>query len=843
MDYGYETLGDNVVPSNYDIKLELDLAKFQYQGYESIDVIIKSKTDSVFLNAKDMDIIDAEIEQNGKKHFASITSIPEKEQIELKLRDKLSGNAKIQIRFRGYNNDKMYGFYRSSYKNEGVTEYMLTTQFEAADARAAFPCFDEPAFKSTFNLSLVMPKGFDAISNTEIKSQTTKGDKKVVVFETTPKMSDYLLYIGVGKFEYTEGELDGLKIRVVSTPGKKSMCKLPLEFTRKFVAYYQKYFSVKYPLKKLDIIAVPDFAVGAMENWGAITFREVRLLADQNTAVANKQGIAEVIAHELAHQWFGDLVTMKWWNDLWLNESFATFMSYKAVDATFPEWRMGTQYLLNVMGTALNADALESTHPISVNVNNPKEIDSIFDEISYEKGGSVLHMLEDYSGHEIFRKGLSDYLKAYSYANATKYDLWNAIDKAASKAKEQKKIKYVAGYWIDNPGYPVVKCSSKGGAVSASQERFTMLGSNNKGIWPIPIHTISDKGKQLTILMEGKAAKFNVGDADWVKLNYTQSGLYRVLYDDANLERLGKAISNGSLNGTEAWGIENDLFVIARSGMIKLSKYTDFIERYCLDRIDEYPLNFSISGHLSWLQFTLYDTKLHQKIDSISLAYHEKILKKLGWERKSNESDITTILRSMAISGLGLTGHKPTAKKAAELFNDYINGGKAIEPNIRGAVYKISAWNGNADTHEKLIELYKKEPNPEEQRRLLIALAMFRDPALLSKTLDFSFSDSVRLQDSYIPSFAMADNPCGKLIVWKWSKKNWHVMLGKFISGTHLLKRYVENMRVISDKRSLSDFDRFFAEKENMRQDIEGPVRKTAERIKINIRFLEANLK
>ncbi len=830
-------------PSNYKIRLDLDFDRFEYIGHESITVTVRRSAGVIALNAKDIDIIEASVDYGKSRLEAALRIIPESERIELRLKRAIAGSAVVNIKFKGRNNDRMYGFYRSSYKAAGKTCHMLTTQFEAADARAAFPCFDEPAFKATFDLSLVMDKDLEALSNTEIKSQKVVGNRKEIAFETTPRMSDYLLYIGVGRFEYTEGSLGGLKIRVISTPGKKAMCALPLEFAKKFVSFYQQYFGVAYPLKKLDLIAVPDFAVGAMENWGAITFREIALLADESTSVANKQRIAEVIAHELAHQWFGDLVTMKWWNDLWLNESFATFMSYKAIEATFPEWDMGTQYFLDVIGTAFNADALESTHPISVDVKNPKEIDSIFDEISYEKGGSVLHMIEDYSGKETFRSGLSSYIKAHAYSNATKQDLWKAIDRAAAKSGRDKKVGNVAGYWVTKPGYPIIKCKVKGTTVSVSQERFTMLGRERKGTWPIPLHIMDDRGTQKMLLMQGRSIKFKTAVNGWVKLNYGQSGLYRVSYDAATLPKLGAAISSGKLKGKDAWGIENDLFTMARCGKIQLNDYTDFLRRYCMGDPDSYPINFSVSGHLAWLQFMLYGTRLQGKIDELILYYNDKAINEIGWTKKQGEANTTTMLRAMAVSSLGITGHRKTIEKANELFSSYISTGKQIDPNIRGAVYKIAAWNGNAGLHKKLQELYKKTTNPEEQRRIIIALGMFRDESLLQETLDFSFSSNVKLQDAYIPAAIIADNPFGKMLIWDWSKRNWPMMLTKFMSGTHILRKYVENMDGMADKKSLTEFNKFFGDKKNIREDIDRSVSKTAERIEANINFINANIK
>ena len=397
--YKHQTLGDNVIPVNYKLCIEPNFKTFKFNGDCTIAVKIKKKTSTVLLNAKELKIKSAAV-LSGKKEVRCAFSLDGKlERLSIKTEEPISGAATLRISYQGIHNDKLYGFYRSKYMEGKRERYVMTSQFEAPDARAAFPCFDEPGFKATFDLSLLVDKDMTALSNTPRKSSRKVGSRKLVTFLTTPKMSTYLLYMGVGKFEAIGDDAGRVRTHVITTPGKKELGKIALDYGKRLLAAEEKYFGIDFPLPKMDLIAVPDFAVGAMENWGAITFREYGFLTDAKQASAGiKQRICEVIAHELVHQWFGDLVTMKWWDDLWLNESFATFMSYKIADTVFPELKMLLNYYETRFPSAFGVDAFKSTHPISVNVNSPEEINSLFDMVSYSKGSTVLNMLEDFVG-------------------------------------------------------------------------------------------------------------------------------------------------------------------------------------------------------------------------------------------------------------------------------------------------------------------------------------------------------------------------------------------------------------------------------------------------------------
>ena len=460
----------DVIPINYRLTFEPDLKKFTFHGMESIYVHCKNSTKIITMHCAELKIISCQV-KSGKKIIKSIPkTVTKTEELQITLSEKIKGDVIIDLEFQGILNDRLLGFYRSQYIQNGKTKYLATTQFEAADARRAFPCWDEPEAKATFEISIIADNKFTAISNMPIKSKKKINNKTIYNFMKTPIVSTYLIYLGVGEFEYLTGKIGKTQIRVITTKGNKSKGKFSLDLGKKLLTSYEKYFGIKYPLPKLDLIAVPDFAAGAMENWGAITFRETILLYDPKTSsTKTKQFIAEVISHEIAHMWFGNLVTMKWWNDLWLNESFATFMATKFVDKFYPEWDLWNQFVEDAMNVAMGLDSLKTTHPIDVKVNSPAEIREIFDAISYDKGGCVLRMLEHYVGEPNFQKGLKKYLSDFKYKNAKGQDLWDAIGKASKMP-----VTSMINTWLKQPGFPLVEINQDGNTLKLQQKRYLL---------------------------------------------------------------------------------------------------------------------------------------------------------------------------------------------------------------------------------------------------------------------------------------------------------------------------------------------------------------------------------
>ncbi len=837
----HKTLGDNVVPVNYDLTFETNLKTFRYTGTETVRAKIMKPTNLIKMNADELRIGKASVVSKGKRFGARVSYNKKEQEMTLRLKSRVSGDVEITIGFTGKNNDGLYGFYRSRYTGRGRSGYILTTQFEPADARHAFPCFDEPAFKAAFDIHLIIDKKLDAISNMPVTSTKPYAHgKKIVTFRTTPVMSPYLLYLGVGRYEYLNGSLGNLKLRLITVPGKIKYAKMAMEFAKKSVAYYQKYFGIRYPLPKLDLIGIPDFSAGAMENWGAITFREVDLLGDSKlSSVAVMQRIASVVAHEIAHQWFGDLVTMQWWNDLWLNESFATFMSYKAVDSAYPEWDSMLQYVLDNTGAALAADQLNTTHPINVFVNEPGEVNQVFDDISYAKGGSLLGMLEDYVGAETFRKGLHSYLSANGYRNATTYDLWSSLGRAAKKDRKRIDVGRVAGYWVDHPGYPIVNVEQQAnGALELDQERFLLLEREKSSqIWPIPLHyTVG--GKPGFMLFDSKKAEIKANAEEYTKLNLSQKGIYRVGYPTEQLRKLGALIKEKRLAPLDSFGVEDDLFSLARSCRITLDDYLDFVERYCMDA--EYPLSESVSGHLNGVMLRFYGRKPYERIRRISLRYHSRLLNELGWEKKEGERSVMTMLRAQTVGALGMCGDERVISTTAEMFEG-AKKGKGIAPDLKSAVYRTCAWNGGAGTFEAIKSMFKRAELPEDRIRLQGSMGAFRDEGILTEALEFAVSGAVRYQDSYITPANISGNPVGRKLLWDWIRRNWKMLMKRNAPGTHMLKSYVADLRAADDEGTLSEIRSFFSKKENVRNDIKKDIAQTLETIEINMRFVEKN--
>jgi tricorn protease interacting factor F2/3 len=837
-----ETLGDNVVPAVYYLEVESNLKTFRFNGLETIEVNVRKPTDTIALNSAELTVKEVAVESAGAKQKAAVTFNKAKEQAILKLGKKVNGKVSISLRFSGIHNDKMYGFYRSRYAAGGKEHYLLTTHFEPADARKAFPCFDEPEMKAVFHISMVVDKRLECISNMPVKKETPIGKgKKRVSFLPTPRMSTYLVYLSAGNYDYAEGSVDDVKIRVLASKGKRHLLDMPLEYAKKFLRHYEDYFGIKYPLPKLDLLGIPDFAMGGMENWGAITFRETGLLGSEKSAVTSKQRIAVVISHEIAHQWFGDLVTMKWWDDIWLNESFADYMSYKAIDAVFPEWKMLTQYLEDSVSGAFSADQLKATRPVRMMVDNPAEMAAAIDRgITYDKGGTILRMMEDYAGPRVFRKGLHTYLKNNAYANATERNLWEAIDEASRKEGNKTLARDVAKYWIDNPGYPLVSVSRSARGYLLAQSRF-IISKDEKAPskWPIPITYTFDGKASRKLLMSGSACTIPAGDSEWVKLNLGQNGLYRIRYESDIEDRLGKAIRNGKINAVDAWGVEGDLFSFARSGRIPLTEYIDFVSDYCFDC--GYPLNGSLLSHLSWFNSMLYGTSLSDTAREPLAAYSRQFLDRLGLKRKKGESNVDTMFRSATFLNLGLSGDKEISEKAARMFHSYVDGGADLDRNLRSAVYCTAAWTGGSDVFGMLVKGYRRETAPDEKLRFLSALSFFREKPLINKALEFVMSKDVRYQDVLFVPVNMSSNPVARHVLMKWNAANWKILMERYSPITKIMPNFVLALSGTSSESAKSEIVSFFSKKSNLRDDFEPELRKTLERIDTNIRFMKAN--
>ena len=821
----------DINPINYELIFTPDLKQFKFGGQETITADCKKATKSISLNCAEIKIIFCHVQNKGKT-IGSTTKINEKkEELQITLKEKINGQAKIIIEFQGILNDRLLGFYRSQYQQGGKTKYLATTQFEAADARRAFPCWDEPEAKATFDITIIADNKFTAISNMPVKTKTKLGNKTSYKFSKTPIMSTYLIYLGVGEFEYLNGKVGKIQIRVVTTKGNKSKGKFSLDLGKKLLVSYEKYFGIKYPLPKLDLIAVPDFAAGAMENWGAITFRETILLYDSKTSsTRTKQFIAEVISHEIAHQWFGNLVTMEWWNDLWLNESFATFMATKFVDKFYPEWDLWNQFVEDAMNVAMGLDSLKTTHPIDVTVNSPSEIREIFDAISYDKGGCILRMLEDYVGEPNFRKGLMAYLKAFKYKNAKGQDLWDAIGKASKMP-----VSSMVNSWLKQPGFPLVEIQQDGNKLQIKQNRYLLEKDkkSSKGLWKIPL-TIGFSDNTVTKLFSTKSMSIKTPKSIGFVGNYGRKGFYRVKYDEGILLDLKMLVDQKQISPIDRWAIQNDLYSLCVSGNEQVRNYLDFSDAYYEE--DSYLSSINVAHNLAGLYFRAFDEKFSEEIRDYAVNYFRKILFDLGWEPKKSDKHTDALLRSFAISTLGRMDDVEVAHEAKRRYDQFLRSSNSLSPDLIEPICSIAAWNGNSKTHSELVKLYKNAKTMEEKIRFLGAMCGFKDQKLLKKSLDFSQTSEVRSQNMPLPIMKVAANPYGKKILWPWLKQNWKKLNKKVGHGNPLFNRIVASITLIADDSMEKEIKQFF--KKNPTPGTERTQSQTLERIRINSKFL-----
>jgi len=780
-------LSPHVMPLEYDIHLHPDLENFTFEGLETISLSLTKPTKEIVLHSKEIQIETAKIGDV----FAKISYDTKSETAILKFSKPIqAGKIKLVIVFKGILNDKMRGFYRSKYAIAGKEYHMATTQFEATDARRAFPCFDEPAQKAVFHVSLVIPKGKTAISNTlPVSVKEHEAGYEVVKFSPTPKMSTYLLAFIVGDFEHIEKKSKGgVIVRVHTTPGKVHQAQFALDVTVKMLEFYERYFDIKYPLNTLDTIAIPDFTSLAMENWGAITYREIGLLIDpERTSIRNKQMIATVIAHELAHQWFGNLVTMEWWTHLWLNEGFASYISYLAVDHMFPEWDMWTQFSVEDLGVALRLDALHHTHPIEVPVHHPDEIGEIFDEVSYSKGASVIRMLAAYLGEKDFRDGLRYYLKKHSYKNTETVHLWEAFEKISKKP-----VSKMMHNWTSKSGYPVVKAQLNGSDLYWTQERFFLS--------PASKQKAKDKTKwEIPVLVEKKK--------DWLKVNIGESGFYRTSYSHAMLEKLKAPVRNKELSPRDRLGIIRDLFALSEAGTIPTTDALEFLEAY--QNEENYTVWVELASGLGRLEQVVAKTPLEAGVNKLILKLFSPLALKLGWDKKKGESHADSLLRPLAIARAGRAGDKKVISEAKNIFLK-IQKNQPVNPDVRGATYSIVATHGGMKEYKIFEDMYKKATLHEEKNRIGGALGDFKDVKVLCETLNFAMSSNVRPQDTTSIISSVGANPNGRDIWLKCLKTNWKTLVSRYGDGGHTLGRLVKAISGSAEAKHFKLFKEFF---------------------------------
>ena len=811
-------LVSHLKPERYQISLKPDLDAFVFEGEETITLSLAKKVKEITLHSVDLDIESAVVVQNKVKTFATKISYDKKAETATFAFSKSldTGKAKLTLVFKGILNDKMHGFYRSRYEVDGKEYHLATTQFEATDARRAFPCFDEPAIKATFDIKLIVPNKSTAISNTIPTSiREHSAGYQVVEFSPTPKMSTYLVAFIVGDLEFIERKTkEGVLVRVFTTPGKKHQAEFALDCAVKSLSFFTKYFDIPYPMSVLDMVAIPDFASGAMENWGAVTYREEALLVDtDNSSASAKQRVAMMVAHELSHQWFGNLVTMEWWTHLWLNEGFASYIAYLAVDHIFPEWEIWTEFVSNDLGNALSLDSLKHTHPIEAPVHHPDEISEIFDAVSYSKGASVIRMLAEYLGEKDFRDGLRYYLKKHSYKNTSTVHLWEAFEKVSKKPI--KKMMYA---WTGKAGYPILEVSRLDSKLEISQSRFFRSPISKKEtkdnmIWQVPVSIIGEEqtGKEKFMLnKKSQRIKTEFGNG-WVKLNAGESSVVRINYAPALWKLLTGPVSKKELSPVDRLGLARDSFDLAMSGDLDTPTALDFASAY------KNETNFAV-----WSELATGLNAIDNLIDGESFAsgykkYSQEIfapmVEKVGWKKKTGDSHSDILLRSLILDNAAKYGDQSVVAKSQALFKSIKKGRNPVQADLRGVVYNTVARYGGKVEYEKILEMHRSTSLHEEKNRIATALARFPQKELIERTLKFALSKEIRAQDTMSIVGAVLSNPKGRDLGWKFVKKEWPVFLERY-GGGKSLSRIVSYLGVFVRERDVLDIEKFFMKNE-----------------------------
>jgi puromycin-sensitive aminopeptidase len=665
--------------------------------------------------------------------------------------------------------------------------------------------------KAVFSVTLVVDEGLMAVSNGRQLSETKRSNGKIAVkFADTIKMSTYLVCFVVGKLEATDPvDVDGTPLRIIFVPGKRHMADFALEVGAFTLRFFADYYGIPYPGDKLDMIALPDFAAGAMENLGAITYRETALLADTSVAShADLERVADVIAHEIAHMWFGDLVTMKWWNGIWLNEAFATFMEMLAVDAFRPEWQRWNSFSIG-RASAMVTDGLISTRPIEFTVRRPEECESMFDILTYEKGAAVLRMLEQYLGAKEFQRGIGLYLKSHEYANAETTDLWDAIEEATGEPSRK-----IMDSWIFQGGHPVVsvETTEEGNGLKLTQQRFRYLASEDDTSvnWQVPVMMrvkTADGIETRKVLVESGSATVELGaPVEWVVANDRGAGFFRARYTPELLASLTASVQD-TLSPVERFNLVSDTWASVLAGLTPVS---DFL---ALARLfgTETDRNVWVAL-LSGLEFLhrMLPAADRPKLQQLVRELVSPSVQRLGWERQDGETDLTAQLRGTLIAALGTTGEdKPTQERARELHAAYVNDRSAVDRDVVPAVISIAAHTGDAATYDLFWSRYKAAATPQEETRYLFALANFRDRTLLQRTLDATLTPEIRTQNAPFLIGSLMTNLDGGDLAWAYVKAHWDEMVARYPDNTHV--RMLAGITALSTPELAAEIEEFFS--------------------------------
>jgi puromycin-sensitive aminopeptidase len=830
-----------VEPERYELTLKPDLETATFSGEENVRVIVHEDTDVIKCNSFELEILAAElIEDDGTKIAGTVTLDDHDTQIAtIALASTArAGTATLHLTFSGILNDKLAGFYRSTYKDdEGVERVIATTQMEATDARRAFPCWDEPEFKAVFGVTLIVDDGLAAFSNGAVQESKDLGNgKRQITFDDTMKMSTYLVAFVVGPLVETDAvDVDGVPLKVACVPGREHLASFALEIGAASLRYYTNYFKIPYPGDKVDMIALPDFAFGAMENLGCITYRETALLVDSERASRVEiERVADVVSHELAHMWFGDLVTMKWWNGIWLNEAFATFMEIKGVHDFKPSWERWVSFGLE-RGAAMAVDSLENTRPIEFPVGNPEEARGMFDLLTYQKGGAVLRMLEQFIGEEEFREGISQYLNKHAYANAETSDLWDALE-----ASSDQPVRSMMDTWILQGGYPIVRVERAGDyTVTISQKRFGYGDKRwDNPLWHVPVGIRYGVGgeeiEQKILLTTEQTTVAPPEGAEYMIVNSRSDGFYRVSYETELLQDLLKNVDK--LDSLERFSLISDTWAACVAGDIAIADVLAVANELKTD--DDPTVWGAILAPYRMLDRLVLDEQrpaFTAALRTLLQAQHAQ----LGWDKQPGENERASTLRAVIISALGALGEDDAIRaEAARRYQAMRAGEDALDGDLVDAVETVLASTNNHDYYEQLLAKFQDDKStPQEQVGALQSLACFTDDRLVDRTLDMILDRTVRTQDApYTLRTMLTRRPTGPS-VWAWCEENWDTLNERFPDNS--IARMIDGVTAQVDSDFADKVEKFL-ESHPVPQ-AEKMVAQSCERLRVHADFAERN--
>jgi puromycin-sensitive aminopeptidase len=800
------------IPTHYDLELELDLERRVFSGAVAITLDVVDATDTLTLNVAELEIHSARLEHfEGRSLAGEAVLVPAKQQVELVFPEPLSPRRgyRLILNYSGAFEGQLRGLYGCAFSDESGEEHVIvTTQFEPSDARRAFPCWDEPDFKATFKVRLVVASGLTALSNGPEESSEELGDgRRRIAFAETMPMSTYLVAFVVGPYALTgPADADGVLVRIAAVPGKEHLAGYAAEVAVHALRFLGRYFDIPYPGSKIDHVAVPDFAFGAMENFGCVVYRENALLADPQTAShAELQRIATVVAHETAHMWFGDLVTMKWWNGLWLNEAFATFMENATVDAYERDWDVWASFGAG-RAAALTTDGLHSARAVELDVERPEDAEAMFDVLTYQKGGAVLRMLEQFLGAETFRTGISHYLRSHSYANTETTDLWDALEQVSGIP-----VRAIMEAWIFNPGHPLVTVDldADQATIDLRQQRFHYdskpIGSE---VWAVPVTIRASAGgavQQHRLLLDTPRAQLSFdATVDWAVVNDGAHGFYRVRYSPGLWQRLKAAAAIEILSPGERLAILADTWAEVVSGRAGLSEWAGVVAWFEDHDPDVWASVATALTHLA----VIAGEQERYAVDGYIERIVDPVWTKLGWDPPAGESRRRMSARARVLAAAALIeGESRLKQEARTRFSEFVEDGGTLAPDLVGPAARIYVATGGEPSWATVLNLYRRATVPQDRHRYLHALGETGDPALLARTLDMTLTSEVRAQDAPAVVAAAMAHPGNARAGWEWVKANWAAVSTRYPNT--LLVRALDAIVYVVDPAFAADVKRF----------------------------------